>query len=56
MKENVELYDVVALTVDLPEYKLKRSYVGTIVRVLQMVLFLKWSSAIVREIPMPHLI
>jgi len=31
MKENVKLYDVVALTVDLPEYKLKRGYVGIIV-------------------------
>ncbi len=34
MKENVKLYDVVALTVDLPEYRLKRGYVGTIVESL----------------------
>jgi len=34
MKENVKLYDVVVLTVDLPEYKLKKSYVGTIVESL----------------------
>jgi hypothetical protein len=31
MKNNINLYDVVTLTVDLPEYGLKRGYVGTVV-------------------------
>ncbi len=34
MKESVKLFDVVALTVDLPKYRLKRGYVGTIVESL----------------------
>ena len=34
MKGNIKLFDVVALTVDLPEHKLKRGYVGTIVESL----------------------
>ncbi|MBF0352543.1 MAG: DUF4926 domain-containing protein [SAR324 cluster bacterium] len=31
MNETVKLFDVVALTVDLPEHNLKRGYVGTVV-------------------------
>ncbi len=34
MKENFKLLDVVALSVDLPEYNLQRGQVGTIVDVL----------------------
>jgi len=32
--ENLKLFDVVALTVDLPEHNLRRGQVGTIVEVL----------------------
>jgi hypothetical protein len=31
---NIKLLDVVALTVDLPEYNLKRGQVGTVVEIL----------------------
>ncbi|HKK66624.1 MAG TPA: DUF4926 domain-containing protein [Bacteroidales bacterium] len=34
MKETIKLFDVVALTVDLPEHNLKRGYVGTVVESL----------------------
>ena len=34
MKETIRLFDVVALIVDLPEHKLKRGYVGTVVETL----------------------
>ena len=34
MHENLNLFDVVALTVDLPEHNLKRGYVGTVVESL----------------------
>jgi hypothetical protein len=34
MKENIKLYDIVALTVDLPTHGLKKGYVGTIVETL----------------------
>jgi len=34
MKETVKLLDVVALTVDLPEYNLWRGQVGTVVEIL----------------------
>ena len=33
-KETIKLFDVVALTVDLPEHSLKRGYVGTVVETL----------------------
>jgi len=55
MKGNIKLFDVVALTVDLPEHKLKRGYVGTIVESLSNGLPLKWSSVIVMGIHMLHL-
>lgn len=32
--DNFKLFDVVALTTDLPEHKLKRGQVGTIVEIL----------------------
>ncbi len=31
MKETIKLFDVVALTIDLPEHTLKRGYVGNVV-------------------------
>ncbi|NIR49291.1 DUF4926 domain-containing protein [candidate division KSB1 bacterium] len=34
MKEKIKLLDVVALTVDLPEYNLWRGQVGTVVEIL----------------------
>ncbi|TLD42067.1 MAG: hypothetical protein JETT_1635 [Candidatus Jettenia ecosi] len=34
MKEKIKLFDVVALTVDLPEYNLWRGQVGTVVEIL----------------------
>lgn len=34
MQETIQLLDVVALTVDLPEYGLRRGQVGTVVEVL----------------------
>ena len=34
MKKDIELLDVVALTVDLPEYNLWRGQVGTVVDIL----------------------
>ncbi len=34
MKEHIKLLDVVALTVDLPEYNLWRGQVGTVVEIL----------------------
>jgi hypothetical protein len=34
MKEAVKLLDVVALTVDLPEFNLRRGQVGTVVEIL----------------------
>jgi len=34
MKETVKLFDVVALTVDLPEHQLRRGQVGTVVEQL----------------------
>jgi hypothetical protein len=34
MAENINLLDVVALTVDLPEYNLWRGQVGTVVEIL----------------------
>ena len=34
MKQNIKLLDIVALTVDLPEYKLWRGQVGTVVEIL----------------------
>ena len=34
MTEPIKLFDVVALTVDLPEHNLKRGYVGTVVETL----------------------
>lgn len=35
MEETIKLLDVVVLTVDLPEYKLWRGQVGTVVEVLK---------------------
>ncbi len=35
MKEKPKLLDVIALTVDLPEYKLLQGQVGTIVEILR---------------------
>lgn len=34
MKKDIKLLDVVALTVDLPEYNLWRGHVGTVVEIL----------------------
>jgi hypothetical protein len=34
MKQNIKLLDIVALTADLPEYKLWRGQVGTVVKIL----------------------
>lgn len=34
MKEKIKLFDIVALTVDLPEYNLWRGQVGTVVEIL----------------------
>ena len=34
MKNNIKLLDVVALTIDLPEYNLYQGQVGTIVEIL----------------------
>ena len=34
MKDDIKLLDVVALTVDLPEYHLSRGQVGTVVEIL----------------------
>ncbi|BBO18641.1 conserved hypothetical protein [Candidatus Brocadia pituitae] len=34
MKEKFKLFDIVALTVDLPEYNLWRGQVGTVVEIL----------------------
>ena len=34
MEQNIKLLDVVALTVDLPEYNLWRGQVGTVVEIL----------------------
>ncbi len=34
MRESIKLLDVVALTVDLPEYNLWRGQVGTVVEIL----------------------
>ena len=34
MKEKIKLFDVVALTGDLPEYNLWRGQVGTVVEIL----------------------
>ena len=34
MKNEIKLLDVVALTVDLPEYNLSRGQVGTVVEIL----------------------
>ncbi len=34
MRDQVKLLDVVALTVDLPEYNLRRGQVGTVVEIL----------------------
>lgn len=34
MKERIKLLDIVALTVDLPEYNLWRGQVGTVVEIL----------------------
>lgn len=34
MKDEIKLLDVVALTVDLPEYNLQRGQVGTVVEIL----------------------
>lgn len=35
MSAQMKLFDVVALTVDLPNYKLRRGQVGTVVEVLE---------------------
>jgi len=35
MKEPIKLLDVVALTLDLPEYNLRRGQVGTVVEILK---------------------
>lgn len=34
MKEKIKLFDIVALTVDLSEYNLRRGQVGTVVEIL----------------------
>ena len=34
MKQNIKLLDIVALTADLPEYRLWRGQVGTVVGIL----------------------
>lgn len=34
MKEKIKLFEIVALTVDLPEYNLWRGQVGTVVEIL----------------------
>jgi len=34
MKDKIKLLDIVALTVDLPEYNLSRGQVGTVVEIL----------------------
>ena len=34
MKQNIKLLDIVALTADLPEYRLWRGQVGTVVEIL----------------------
>lgn len=34
MEDDIKLLDVVALTVDLPEYNLRRGQVGTVVEIL----------------------
>ncbi len=34
MKDKIKLFDVVALTIDLPEHRLWRGQVGTIVEIL----------------------
>lgn len=34
MMDTIELLDIVALTVDLPEYNLRRGQVGTVIEIL----------------------
>jgi hypothetical protein len=51
MKSNIELLDVVALTVDLPDRGLLRGQVGTVVETLAPA-SLKSSSPMIRALPM----
>ncbi|GIV69619.1 MAG: hypothetical protein KatS3mg048_2481 [Caldilinea sp.] len=49
MSSPIKLFDVVALTVDLPEYNLRRGQVGTVVEILAGGEAFEVDSVIVRD-------